>query len=92
MAARGTPFKGILFAGLMVDGDNVNVIEYNVRLGDPETQILLPLMEDDILEIFLAAAKGDLASLGKNRSAFPARRRCISSWPRKAIRPPTAAR
>ena len=65
MAARGTPFKGILFAGLMVDGDNVNVIEYNVRLGDPETQILLPLIEDDILEIFLAAAKGDLASLGK---------------------------
>src|SRR5690606_35419178 len=65
MAARGTPFKGILFAGLMIDGETVNVIEYNVRLGDPETQILLPLVADDILEIFLAAAKGDLAKLDK---------------------------
>jgi len=65
MAARGTPFKGILFAGLMIDGETVNVIEYNVRLGDPETQILLPLIEDDILEIFLAAAKGNLAALDK---------------------------
>lgn len=65
MAARGTPFKGVLFAGLMIDGDDVSVIEYNVRLGDPETQILLPLIEDDLLEIFLAAAQGDLTALGK---------------------------
>ena len=49
----------------MVEGETVNVIEYNVRLGDPETQILLPLIEDDILKIFLAAAKGNLAALNK---------------------------
>lgn len=70
MAARGTPFKGVLFAGLMIDGDNVNVIEYNVRLGDPETQILLPLIEEDLLEIFLAAANGKLSALKKKSLAL----------------------
>ncbi len=62
MQKRGAPFKGILFAGLMVDGDDVNVIEFNVRLGDPETQALLPLIESDIVPLFLAAAKGDLSN------------------------------
>ena len=64
MNARGTPFKGILFAGLMVDGDDVKVIEFNVRLGDPETQALLPLIETDIVPLFLAAAQGDLSACG----------------------------
>ncbi len=62
MNKRGTPFKGVLFAGLMVDGDDVNVIEVNVRLGDPETQALLPLIESDLVPLFLAAAKGDLSN------------------------------
>lgn len=62
MKKRGTPFKGILFAGLMVDRDDVKVIEFNVRFGDPETQSLMPLMESDIVPLFLAAAKGDLST------------------------------
>jgi phosphoribosylamine--glycine ligase len=61
MKKRGTPYKGILFAGLMIDGDDVKVIEFNVRFGDPETQILMPLFEGDIVPLFLAAAKGRLA-------------------------------
>jgi phosphoribosylamine--glycine ligase len=60
MKKRGTPFTGILFAGLMIDGDNVNVIEFNVRFGDPEAQILLPLFKGDIVPLFLSAAKGQL--------------------------------
>jgi len=65
MAARGTPFTGVLFAGLMISGDDVNVIEYNVRLGDPETQILLPLVEDDLYTVFALAAEGRLKDFGK---------------------------
>lgn len=64
MKRRGTPFKGVLFAGLMIDGDDVNVIEFNTRFGDPETQILLPLIENDIVPLFDAAARGCLAGHG----------------------------
>lgn len=60
MKKRGTPFKGVLFAGLMVDGDTVNVIEFNTRFGDPETQILMPLLENDIAPLFVKAATGAL--------------------------------
>ncbi|MEZ0261436.1 MAG: phosphoribosylamine--glycine ligase [Alphaproteobacteria bacterium] len=60
MQARGTPFRGILFAGLMIEGDDVQVIEFNTRFGDPETQILLPLIENDIVPLFAAAAAGQL--------------------------------
>lgn len=63
MKARGTPFKGVLFAGLMIDGDAVQVIEFNTRFGDPETQILMPLIEDDIVPYFESAARGDLSGM-----------------------------
>ncbi len=46
MKNEGREFSGFLFVGLMIDGDDVNVIEYNVRMGDPETQILLPLLDE----------------------------------------------
>jgi phosphoribosylamine--glycine ligase len=60
MQKRGTPFKGILFAGLMIEDDNVQVIEFNTRFGDPETQILLPLIAEDVVPLFAQAAKGAL--------------------------------
>ena len=60
MQDRGTPYRGILFAGLMVDGDDVKVIEFNTRFGDPETQILMPLIDGDIMPLFLRAAAGEL--------------------------------
>ncbi len=65
MAKNGTPFRGILFAGLMVDGEDVQVIEFNTRFGDPETQILMPLIDGDIVPLFLKASKGELAAADK---------------------------
>jgi phosphoribosylamine---glycine ligase len=60
MAQRGTPFRGILFAGLMVGPDGPKLIEYNVRLGDPETQVILPRLDEDLLPLLLAGARGEL--------------------------------
>ena len=60
MNARGTPFKGILYAGLMLTEKGPKLIEYNVRFGDPEAQVILPRLEDDLLAIMLAAAQGSL--------------------------------
>jgi len=60
MAARGTPFTGILFAGLMLTADGPKLIEYNVRLGDPETQALLPRLQSDLLPALFAACDGEL--------------------------------
>lgn len=66
MKQSGHPFKGILFAGLMIDGDDVQVIEFNVRLGDPETQMLLPLIEDDLLHVLDLAAHKKLSAFGRS--------------------------
>lgn len=60
MAKDGTPFKGILYAGLMIREDDIKVLEFNVRFGDPECQPLLMIMKSDIVPILMAAAKGDL--------------------------------
>ena len=60
MKDMGTPYKGLLYAGLMIDEGKPSVVEFNVRFGDPETQALLPMVEDDLLELFLACAKGNL--------------------------------
>jgi len=61
MAKRGYLFSGILFAGLMMTRTGPKLIEYNVRLGDPETQVLMMRLANDPLPAFWAAAKGDLA-------------------------------
>lgn len=54
MAAEGRPFKGIIFFGLMLTADGPKVLEYNARFGDPETQVVLPRMKNDIVEVFEA--------------------------------------
>lgn len=60
MRARGTPFRGVLFAGLMIGRDGPKLIEFNVRFGDPETQVILPRLQDDLLGLLLASACGTL--------------------------------
>jgi phosphoribosylamine---glycine ligase len=60
LARRGTPFQGVLYAGLMMTADGPRVLEFNTRFGDPETQALLPRLEDDALDLLTAAAEGDL--------------------------------
>jgi phosphoribosylamine--glycine ligase len=61
MAARGTPFRGVLFAGLMLTDDGPKLIEFNVRFGDPECQILLLRLRSDLLPALQAACDGELA-------------------------------
>jgi phosphoribosylamine---glycine ligase len=63
MKARGTPFSGVLFAGLMITAEGPKLIEYNVRFGDPECQVLAPRLDGDLLEALLATAEGRLADL-----------------------------
>ncbi|MGE5244481.1 MAG: phosphoribosylamine--glycine ligase [Betaproteobacteria bacterium] len=60
MAAEGHPFRGFLYAGLMLTADGPKVIEFNVRLGDPEAQVVLPLVDEPLLPLLAAAAAGDL--------------------------------
>jgi len=62
MHARGTPFRGILFAGLMLTEHGPRLIEYNVRFGDPECEALLPRLRSDLLPALLAACDGELAN------------------------------
>jgi phosphoribosylamine--glycine ligase len=62
MIERGSPFRGVLFAGLMVDVHGPKVIEFNVRFGDPEAEVVLPRLKDDLLPLLVACANGTLCS------------------------------
>lgn len=60
MAARGTPFQGVLFAGLMITAEGPKLIEYNTRFGDPECEVLMPRLASDLVDLLLAACDGQL--------------------------------
>ncbi len=63
MAAEGRPYKGMLYAGLMINGDKLNVLEFNCRFGDPEAQPLLMRLKSDVVDIFEAAIDGKLDTI-----------------------------
>ena len=63
LAAAGTPFQGVLFAGLMLTETGPRLIEYNARFGDPECQVLMTRLDSDLLDLLVAAADGDLAAV-----------------------------
>ncbi|MFM8770424.1 MAG: phosphoribosylamine--glycine ligase [Candidatus Kapaibacterium sp.] len=60
MAAEGMPFVGCLFCGLMIDGEDANVVEFNVRFGDPETQAVMSVLDADVAALFASAARGSI--------------------------------
>jgi phosphoribosylamine--glycine ligase len=72
LAERGTPYKGILYAGLMIKDGEFKVLEFNCRFGDPECQPLLMRMDSDLLPVLIACATGNLASASVSFSAEPA--------------------
>lgn len=59
LRADGIEYRGTLYAGLMITKEGVKILEYNVRFGDPETQVLLPMLNEDIVPLFLASANGE---------------------------------
>jgi phosphoribosylamine--glycine ligase len=63
MAAEGAPYRGVLFAGLMLTADGPKTLEYNCRFGDPETEVLLPRIDGDLGELLAACADGDLSTV-----------------------------
>ncbi len=63
MAAEGREFKGVIFFGLMLTADGPKVLEFNARFGDPEAQVVLPRMKNDIIEVMLACIDGRLADI-----------------------------
>jgi len=60
MAAQGSPYRGVLYTGLMITGDGPKVLEFNVRFGDPETQVILPRLQSDLVDVMLASINGTL--------------------------------
>ncbi|HQZ12627.1 MAG TPA: phosphoribosylamine--glycine ligase [Devosia sp.] len=72
MRERGTPFQGVLFAGLMIGRDGPKLIEYNVRFGDPECQVLMMRLKSDVLDLLEATARGDLSQVDPQWTDEPA--------------------
>ena len=65
MAAAGTPFSGVLYAGLMLTAEGPKLIEYNARFGDPECEAIMPRIEGDFAELLMAVASGRLGEIGQ---------------------------
>ena len=78
LRARGIDYRGVLYAGLMLTADGPKVLEYNVRFGDPEAQVVLPRLADDPVELLLAVAEGALGEAPALSSATPP---CAWCWP-----------
>ena len=68
MKARGIPFRGVLFVGLIIDADRINVIEFNVRFGDPECEPMMMRFDGDLAETLLACVEGDLTKAASRLS------------------------
>ena len=75
LARRGTPYRGCLYAGLMLTSQGPRVVEFNCRFGDPETQAVAPLIEGDLVELMLESAEGSLA--GAAIAAKPGAAVCV---------------
>ena len=93
LARRGAPFRGALYAGLMLTPEGPVLLEFNARFGDPETQALLPRLAVPLGPLLLGAARGDLAAAAAAPGARrhescrpPATRPWRSCWPRPATR------
>jgi phosphoribosylamine--glycine ligase len=69
MAAEGAPFRGVLFVGLMIDKGEPTVVEFNVRLGDPEATVLLPMYDGDFFALAQCASRGDLSRVRQHTAA-----------------------
>lgn len=63
LASQGSPYRGVLYAGLMVTAEGPRVLEFNCRLGDPEAQVILPRLKTELLEVMIRAAEGGLSGL-----------------------------
>lgn len=63
LAAEGSPFRGILYAGLMLTTEGPKVVEFNCRLGDPEAQVVLPRLKGDLLDVLISVAQGDVSGV-----------------------------
>ncbi len=75
MQEEGTPYQGVLYCGLMITDEGPKVVEYNCRLGDPEAQVVLPLVESDLAAVFQNLADGDLQ--GGNLRTAPGAAACV---------------
>ena len=64
LVESGISFRGILYGGFVLTAEGPKVLEYNTRFGDPETQVLLPRLENDLAEVLMALAKGELDAFG----------------------------
>src|SRR5207253_1316937 len=71
MREAGSPFKGLLYAGLMITDEGPKVVEFNSRFGDPETQAILPLMDSSLLELLAAVAGGGSLSRARYPDSKP---------------------
>ncbi|MGH9101205.1 MAG: phosphoribosylamine--glycine ligase, partial [Acidimicrobiales bacterium] len=74
---RGIDYRGVLFAGLMLTADGPRVLEYNIRFGDPEAQVVLPLVCEDLVEVLVAVAEGSLARAVPGGRLMPAREAAV---------------